>query len=153
MSIRKIFKTDQNKCERGVWFDIGDTSFKLRYNGTANPLLDKTIEAVQKPYRVLIQKNQLDEKQARRINVEIFIVAVLIGWKGVPNADESGELPYSLDNARDLMLELPELYSTLREYAGDIANFRPETISTEGVPLTSLPVSDSKLIAETDSGN
>ena len=57
--------------------------------------------------------------------LDVFIDTVLLGWEGVE--DQQGDIiPYSKQAARQLMQDLPDLYTDLREQTNSYALFQQD---------------------------
>lgn len=72
------------------------------------------------PYKKEIENNTLDDDTSDEILCEALALGVLINWdaKTFP-----GNIEYSKENAKDLLLNDPDCRDFVTEYANDINNF------------------------------
>ena len=62
------------------------------------------------------------KKAQDELAIGIFVDTILQDWKGV-SARDGSELPYSKENAKALLLDLPNLFGTLQAEANKMSNF------------------------------
>lgn len=140
MSLKNQFKTDAKLEVEGFWFEVAISEqndkpirFKLARAGGGNKRYSKVFERVSKPYRqILDSKTHSDKKEekAEEIMLAVFSEAVLTDWDNVPKADitgkdsDKGTIEYSVDGAKKLLKELPELYHILSREASVLDNYR-----------------------------
>jgi hypothetical protein len=90
----------------------------------------KVLEAKTRPYRRLIQEDKLDGELATKLLIETFAETVILGWEGVK--DKRGKnVPHTTENAVKLLVDLPDLFSELREAASKQSNFRTAEIADD----------------------
>lgn len=128
MSIFKQYKTDANAENNGVRVEKGSNEdnskivFILARAGKSNTGYKLAFERATKPHKYAIQKGTLDEEISQAIVRDVFCGHVLKGWENV--RDENGvDIPFSVENAKKLMVELPDLYEELSATASDNATF------------------------------
>lgn len=128
MSIYKQFKTNKAAEEEGiiVKFQANDDgtipSFKIGRTSQSNVKWLKTFEAKTRPYKKDIAAKAMSEEEAHKLNVDIFVSAILQGWENIQ--DEKGKnIPFTAENATKLLNDLPELYATLNEHSSKMENF------------------------------
>lgn len=136
MSVFSQFKTSKFAETEGV-----DVRFKANSDGTipsfriarmakSNPKYLKAVEARTKPHRKDIIEKAITNEIAEEINLDVFCDAVLIGWENIVGED-GRVIPYTRDDAKKLMTELPDLYEILKEKAEDIDNFLSSNLVSE----------------------
>ena len=129
MGIFNTFKTDMQAEKEGVWkeFDANKDgtkpAFLLRRMGPTNPEFQKHIERFSKTYKTELNLDILTEEQAKGPMLDAFVETVLVGWRNIQREDGTA-IEYSKENAKALMLELPDLYIVLREMAAKLSTFR-----------------------------
>ena len=126
MGTYSAFKTNPELETKGIVIDYGDAGrFRIARAGGANASYQKKLAALAKPIRRQIQAETIGKEKAEEIMAEAFFHTVLLGWEGVTDAD-GNELPYSIQNARTLFADLPDLLADLVESAQKASLFRDE---------------------------
>lgn len=128
MSIYRQYKTDavrENKGARivkGMNDDGSEIVFYVARTGKSNTSYKLASERAFKPHRAAIKNGSLSNETADQIMLDLFCGHLLKGWENV--LDEQGaEIPYSVENAKKLMSDLPDLYSELLEVSNDASHF------------------------------
>lgn len=127
----QTFKTNKNHEADGVWLEYGENSrkepvrIKIARSGGRNEDFTKALEHSTSPYRKAISSGAMDKKLAEKIYTEVFLVHCVKSWEGVE--DENGNpLPFTVENVRRVLTDLPDLYADLREQSSNLALFREE---------------------------
>lgn len=108
------WKTDADKETEGTWVPVSDgVDFKVKRFGGRNSLNIK--EAYSRGKRK--GDKETEEDTARQ-----FVNSCLSGWRGVKANGE--ELPFSEENAVNLLVDLPDLLDYLFDYAKEMDNFK-----------------------------
>jgi uncharacterized coiled-coil DUF342 family protein len=125
-NLHKSFKTDSDHEDGGIWMMTSEeTGFLVRRFGGANEhRLKQAMAKHYKPYARLIQNDSLPAKKENEIITKIFVDACLVDWKGVEIDGVKTE--FSKEKAIELLIELPELRTSLQEYAAETKNFRED---------------------------
>jgi|SRR5690554_1065002 len=110
-----------NKFTEGTWVSIFGAEFKVARAG--NPEYEKALEA--SGYR---KKEEPDQKL--RALYTAVATGILKGWKDVVDADEK-PIPFTVDNATEVLLENPDLASRVLSEANDLSNFRREDVKRQ----------------------
>lgn len=123
-SIYDAFGANKSFEKDGITVDYGPAGkFILARAGGSNKKFAKVLEARYRPYRRQAEAGTLDNEVAERLMAEAYAEAVVLGWEGV--TDRNGDpIPFSRDTCISLLLELPDLFSEIREQAGQFANYR-----------------------------
>lgn len=128
MSIYKLFKTDKNLEQDGVWIEYPENedgsipSFKIARMSRSNKNYLKAVEEKTKPYKRQIELNAMKSDLADDMLLDIFVSAILLDWKNVVTL-QGNAFPYSKENAKQLMKMLHDLYDDLQEKAKEIQFF------------------------------
>lgn len=143
----KTFQTDTDLERTGILVNFGSVKFSLARAGGRNKAFKDTFTSKAKRHRVELDNETLSDEMADRIMAESYAEAVILGWwtrveddNGDPILDGSGEeqwddtivnakgetVKYNVDDCVRLLLDLPDLFSTLQQYASKSANFRKE---------------------------
>ena len=133
-----LYKTETELETGGVWQDFGDTRIKLARSGNKNTKYLKTFKQVMKKHNKA-NIEALSEKEQDELMAEIFVKGVITAWEskddkdkwvpGIVMPDDKGELsltPFNLKNAQKCLLDLPDLFGELRNYADDRKTFQKE---------------------------
>jgi hypothetical protein len=119
-SLFAMFDTNPEAETGGVWADIGPARFKLARMGGANTKFSKTATKRLKPFQASM--DNLPDKVATDMAVEIFIDTVLLDWQNVIWTDGT-PMEFSKANAKKLLVRLPNLFLALQNEAGKLSNF------------------------------
>lgn len=122
-SIYSLFGTDKQKERDGIIIDYGDgITFRVARMGDSNSAYMKHLRAVTKRYKHQIETDTLPVEKMQEIQLEAFVRYVLLGWENV--LDETGQpIPFSEENAKKLMEDMPDLYKDLVSQASEFTNF------------------------------
>ena len=137
MSLYKQFKTNMMKEQEGVRVEYGPNedgsipTFFLRRMHKSNRAYSKALEVATRPHRRAIELETLDSKLAERIFLDVFVSTILCGWDNVYN-EEGQPLPFSKENAVNLLESLPELYDDLQEKARKVSLFMADNLEEDG---------------------
>ncbi|MGQ0664604.1 MAG: hypothetical protein ACT4P2_13710 [Pseudomonadota bacterium] len=121
------FTTDPVLETEGIVLDYGDFKITIARAGGANRKFGKALDAKLKPHRRQIELGTLDDKLATRLMAEAYAEAVVRGWSGMTDAD-GHPLPFSRENAVQLLSDLPDLFRDVQEQASRIALFRRQSL-------------------------
>ena len=125
-NLDSLFKSSSSLERDGVIFEINDvTSFHIRRFGGKNAQKVKAAMAkYYKPYARQVDLGQVSAEKEHEILVNAFVDSCMIGWEGVEL--DGKETEYSIDAARTLFVELPELFTALHEYASSFESFKDD---------------------------
>jgi hypothetical protein len=119
-SLFDLFETNSDAENAGIWVPVGPARFKIARAGGANENFKKTAMKRLKPFAASFET--LPAKTVDDLAIGIFVDAVLLDWEGV--VDRSGALiPYSKEAAKDLLTQLPNLYTVLKAESEKLSNF------------------------------
>lgn len=114
-------RNDVSKFTAGTWVSIFGAEFKVARAG--NPEYEKALEA--SGYR----KQEEPEGKLRALYSAVA-EGILKGWRDVVDA-EGKEIPFSIENATEVLLDNPDLASRILSEANDLSNFRREDIKRQ----------------------
>lgn len=124
MGTYDVFKTDPELEKKGVWLDLGDAGkYLLARAGGSNKAFQKRFESLTKPYRRAIQTETMDNDVADKILVKIYTDCVILGWENVTGRDGE-QLEFNRDNCIKLLMDLPDLFTAIRDTATSSAVYR-----------------------------
>lgn len=132
-----IFETVKEDEVDGVWQDFGTARIKIARAGGKNTTYIKTFTKTMKRYNK-VNYEALKEEEADRVLAEVFAKSVIKAWE-IKNEDDQWEsglilkknnekvkVPFSVENVITCLLDLPDLFRRLREYADDIKTFQTQ---------------------------
>lgn len=126
MNIYDLYATNTTSEKTGVPVEVGRTEngdkivfYVARFGGENTKALEDMAER-SKPYASRIENGKLPNDISRRILAENTAATLITGWENVTDKD-GNELPYSFENAVNLMIDLPELMSIIRTKASTLS--------------------------------
>lgn len=130
-SLYKAFGSDEKLVAEGSWVtvELGEETlqpprFKLGYmSDVSNPKYAACVERHAKPHRRQLLAGNLSARKQKKIHIDTFAESILLDWQHVYDQHDK-PLPFSVEAAKILLTDLPELYSILVGEAMDIANFQ-----------------------------
>ena len=127
MSFYTQYNTDENlENGQGVDLDYGDCgTITIHRAGGTNKKYAKVASAKLKPFSRQIKMGTADAEAIRKVMVEIYADSVIVGWKGVKDA-EGKPMKFSRENVIKLMNDLPDLFDDIQDQADKISLFRKE---------------------------
>jgi hypothetical protein len=133
-SLYDAYGTVKEYEQNGVVLDFGVAKFRVRRAGGSNRKFLATLAAKLRPHRRAIESNVLSDELAASLQMEVYFETVVIGWENVTDR-EGKALPFTLDNFKQVMTDLPDLWSTLREEADNMRNFQESLAVVDGAKL------------------
>jgi hypothetical protein len=136
MSLYKQFKMDEAKQKDGVSVSFGPNddgtvpTFRIAHMSATNQRYVKVLERESKPFKRMMDLQILPPDLDRKIMINTFCQAILLGWDNVQDIDGK-PFPFNATNSVKLMTELPELFFALQREANDIAKFREVQLENE----------------------
>lgn len=127
-SLSKLFGTDTKAEKEGIWIDYAEgVSMKIARMGGANTEYARHLANLLKPFKFQIDRGTLSEEKSREILIDVFVSCVLKDWKGVTD-DKGKPVEFTVENAKKVMAEYPELFNDLQALANDYRRFAQETL-------------------------
>ena len=129
MSIYDNYQTDSAAEQKGAPIVVGATDdgeeivFYCTRMTNNNPAYAKELERLSKPFARAIDLGTFSNESAKKLYFDAFINVVLVGWKNVKGTDGK-DIPYSKETARQVLTDLPDLFTLLSDEARRAANFR-----------------------------
>lgn len=90
--------------------------------GGRNHRFVEIAQAIEKPYRFLIDQKKLPPERRRDLNVQIFADACVRGYRGWKDS-AGNEVPYSPAGARALLANMARVYEKVIEVATEADNY------------------------------
>lgn len=130
-SFGKMFATDQTVEKEGIWLkyganDLGEPlEIRIARAGGANKVFASRHEVLTKPYRRLIQADQMDKVVMEGIMRQLYAETVVRDWRGVID-EEGNEIAFSVDAVVEQFELYPELFSDIVDNSMKVALYREE---------------------------
>jgi hypothetical protein len=126
MSIYDLYGTDTSLENEGMWIGLkGDIKIKITYFG--NKKNKSYLEKLRAPYKTQIRKGTLDPSIEEELTLKAMSRFVLVDWEGM-TTQEGKELPYSVENAYQILKELPHFANEVADLSTSMDTFRAEQI-------------------------
>lgn len=119
-SLYDLFETSSEAEVAGTWVPVGPARFLLARMGGANDKFMTTASKRTKPFQGHLES--LPKKTSDDLAIGIFVDTVLLNWENVVDRNKQ-ELPFSKENAKTLLQDLPNLLAVLHSEAMKISNF------------------------------
>lgn len=133
-SLYSAFGTVEEYEKSGVILDFGVAKFKVRRAGGSNREFLTLLATKMRPHRRAIEAGTLDDEVGKALHLEVYFKSVVVGWEGV--TDRAGNvLEYNLQNFKQVMTELPDLWDRLRMEADSLKNFQEAETEEDGAKL------------------
>jgi len=125
MSLDKAYRVDQNKVDNGIPVEFPEAmnddgtipTFYLAYAGGPNEEYKAALAKRSRGFR----SGTIPEKVATTILAHVYAEAVIKGWDNVYINEQ--KLEYNTNNCIQLLKDLPEFFSTIRERATEITGY------------------------------
>jgi len=131
-SLFDTFSADQDAEQNGIMLDFGDFRFKVARAGGNNRRFQAAVRRVIEPHKRAIDLEVIADQKSRELVAECFADAVVLGWetkfendvwRPVVIGKDGQEIEFSKQNCKQLLLDLPDLFDTLRAEAIKLSNF------------------------------
>ena len=125
----RFTKTDKSKELEGAWVDyddgMGGTLKLLIARTDGNPHYDSRLTKLMLPHRKKMERGKsISNDIAKRIMNEVYSKEIVLDWeKGVLLDEEGKDIPFSPENAFELLSDDNDLRDFVMEFAGDQSNF------------------------------
>ena len=133
MSAYDVYKTDAALEKDGVWLDFGTFEIKCARAGGKNEPFTKRLEKELKPHQRVIEVGMFTETKAVEALAKVYADCIILGWRTkqedgsfVPTIEGPDGMPleYTRENVIGFLVELPDLFATIRAQAQDWQNYR-----------------------------
>ena len=128
LDLGKIFSSNDEKEEEGVWEDFGDGA-GLLIASSHNKRFQKMFRKIPNGIRAQMNNGSLHDDIARGLMAGIFAETLLLDWRKM--SDEGKELIYSKEEAKKFLLKYKHFANFVWERAEDQSRFRDEEIEEE----------------------
>lgn len=121
---------DSAKKETGVWTDFEGARLKIA--SQRNDAYTRTLKRLSRPYERQMQKGKLDPQTSVALLCEAMATDILVDWEGVGELDAKGnavEVEYSVEKAKEFLIDNPELREFVASFSEDLENFKKEDVA------------------------
>lgn len=124
-NLDSLFKTDKTAEQSGEWYSVAPgVRFLLARLGGANAEKLKKVHSFHfKPLARRLRSGEMTQDEEHNALAKVFVEAVLLDWEGLTDMDGS-ELPFTKENAVEILTELPELLGQLSAFSEDVDNYK-----------------------------
>lgn len=122
---------DVDKFEDGEWAEMGGGRFKIARMG--NPRYRDALRRLEKQYRKQ-QDDDLTAEQQDEMHAEAMAIGLLTDWADITKRGKDGEpeqVPYSVENAKALLLRDPKLVQFVANKSTNLERFETEEAQTQ----------------------
>jgi hypothetical protein len=130
-SFGKMFATSKHTEVEGIWINYGTNDLgepleiRVARAGGANKAFASRHEVLTKPYRRLIQADQMDKTVMEGIMRQLYAETVVKDWRGVITEDGDA-IPFSTEAVIEQFEQYPDLFSDIVDNSMKIALYREE---------------------------
>lgn len=130
-SFGKMFATDTSVEKEGIWVVYGPNAngeqieIRIARAGGANKLFASRHEALTRPYRRLIQADQMDKDTMEGLMRKLYAETVVRDWRGVLD-EEGNAIPFSAAAVEEQFTAYPDLFSDVVDNSTKVALYREE---------------------------
>ena len=134
MSLKTTFGTNQKAEREGAWIEICSNAdgsiarIKIARAGRRNKAYTKAMEKETRPYRAIL--NDLDTKTDDKITNTVLVSAIILDWEHM-QVDEGTDLPFTKENALQVLTQFPDLADLINRKAWEAETFRAEQLEDE----------------------
>ena len=121
------FKTDPVLENNGVWVPCGNG--RVLIASTGSDRYKKALQKALQPHELSIALNDLEDDVAKNIFIDVYVEAIVLNWEGF--TEDGQPYPYSVENARRLLTEVPRFRDFVKAQAERIDNFRAKKAELE----------------------
>ena len=115
----------------GVELDLdGVGVFQIARAGGSNRQYTKRLERILNPHRRAIQSKTLSNEKADALLAQAYAETVVLSWTGVSGRDGE-ELPFNKENCMQLLIDLPDLFTVIKETAENESLYRATVIEDD----------------------
>lgn len=123
------FAKDEDKENKGVWFNYGKHRFQIARACATNAAFRKLMDSEMKPYRALLRADSLEPIKDILPDVfkDVYSRTILVNWK----VDGAPDVPYTADAGREAFDRLPDFWVWVQERAKEEDAFRRDAEDTD----------------------
>lgn len=130
------YKVDDELVNSGKWFaleknaDDSIVKVKLARYGGNNKAFQREVRSFNEEHRKEIELGLLSEKKRKEGDLHIFCTTILLDWENVQD-EFATPTDYSVDAAKKLMNDLPDLYNALVNMSLRMENFKQALLEAD----------------------
>lgn len=126
------FETSKDLEKDGVILDLGQgVEIVVARAGLGNPRFDLAQRRISAPLRAQLLRGDIDTAVARKMTIDIYAEAVVLGWKNVTDRD-GNDLPFTRENVVRVLTDLPDVFESIVQMATSSAAYKKNLVADEG---------------------
>lgn len=118
------FRTDRSAETNGVWVDAGE-GLHLLIARAGNPRFQDAMRRLGHPLLPQIKTGTISEETSEGVLCRALAETILLNWKNLQD-DDGKDIPYSVEKATQLLLEVRDFRSIVIELSQNVNLFRNE---------------------------
>lgn len=133
-----LFSTDRESEEDGIWVDV-DTTKRVKIRAYAAKAVSELRDTLMRPYAMLQRTGtKIPDDASEEIGLKVLAGSVIVDWSGIVGYEGEGDkakevpIPYSPDNAYDLLKAMPRFANFVIGIAMD-REFYKTSLREDGV--------------------
>jgi len=139
-SIYDLYDTDSNIEQDGITVAYPDVKLQLARAGGSNAQYAKVVKRVTRPFRLQIEKGQLDPKQALTLTARVYAEAIVrkawfkVGedeWVEGQIPGRKGPMDATPENLVKLFTDIPDFFADVQAMASQATNYSPEEVEAD----------------------
>jgi hypothetical protein len=121
------WKTNPELENNGVWIPCGNG--KVLIASTGSERYQKALAKGLEPHEVTIALGELKEEVAKEIYIKVTAETIVLNWEGF--TEDGVAVPYTVENARRLLAEVPRFREFVKAQSQRISNFQDKKEEVE----------------------
>lgn len=123
------FAKDEDKENKGVWFNYGKHRFQIARACATNAKFRKLMDLEMKPYRALLRADSLEPIKdiLPEVFKEVYARTILVDWE----IDGARDVAYTVDGGLEAFNRLPDFWVWVQERAKEEDAFRRDAEDTD----------------------
>lgn len=128
MDLAGAYKTNPTLEIEGVWVDMPDPEGRARIKVArfSNPKYQAAIDHKLRPYRRQSRAGNIPSDVLETALIACIAESIILDWENIE--DEGKAVPFSVENAKAMLVKYPDFRDFVSANAGDIALFRDEEL-------------------------
>ncbi len=122
-TIYQQYATDAKKELEGFEFNIGESTFILARAGGRN----RQYHVVRAKKMAAFRQDQIlglvDQEKTNEALADVYAETIIKGWKNVRDL-KGKEIPYTVENCKKLLLDLPDLFDIIVDVSLNMKNYQ-----------------------------
>jgi hypothetical protein len=121
MDIKKTFGTNRKAEADGVWVDLGDGA-RIKVARETSVRYRERLRDVLRPHRGAMNVGAINDEQSHKLLAKAAAGTMLLDWEGITS--DGKPVPFTVEAAEQLMVDLPDFYNAVANFAKEAALYR-----------------------------